>query len=157
MHHVLDESALESYRRTLQERLWQVQSENAALKDTVGRLHLNTATECNNADSCAAKTEQDHKRPISPVSGTDSTPTNGTPTLELGGSMHGNRRALFHWSGVDFHQVALQRDQAVHKVAEMSFELEKSRCELKVVHAELKSASDKEDELMMVCVYKPSV
>jgi hypothetical protein len=56
-------------------------------------------------------------------------------------------RVLFHWSGMDVSQVVTQRDKAVHNMTSMSYELEKTRCELRCVHAQLRNALDAEDEL----------
>lgn len=127
-----------------------MQSENAALKDTVRIVR----------SQAAASTNMALPHSVRCVGGQDSsTFLQNVPRYSC--STHAevakegdsaDSRVLFHWSGMDFSQVSCQRDKAEHDVTAMSFELEHTRCELRCVHAQLRSMEGMEDVITKVCL-----
>lgn len=144
------------YRRKLQEHLWQVQSENAALKDTVSRIRSHAASSSNLAlpNSIRCADGKDCCPPLQTVpdyscgAHAEAIPEQSGFSVDCSASA--DSRVLFHWSGMDFSQVTCQRDKAVHDMTAMSFELEQARCELRCVHAQLRSVVDMEDDMTKV-------
>lgn len=146
---------LPCFRRKVQEQLWQAQSENAALKDTVRRARAQAAASTNmvlpHSVHCADSQDRSTSLQMMPHHSCSA----HTEVVKDQGSLSADyapadSRVLFHWSGMDFSQVSCQRDKAVHDATAMSFELEQARCKLRCVHTQLRSMMDMEDEMTKV-------